>query len=299
MKNGLVMVILALAWPLYARDVVHLKSGDVFRGQVENLDHRRGSLRFKIVIDGPSGRGESLRRMRLGDVAFIDFAQSEEEASIAAGDAGASLTRLRRLWQAHEANMPVPNSPAGAYGLALAKKLLATREPKHATEASAITETIGRRDWDEDRRQQAELYRLRSKIQSGQASEAREEAAKLWRTAVDPALTVEARLILGHAVFDDLRALIREHPRWMEEEEIRVQRDALFHEALDHFLFGSLFHGSLRSQAAQGLWQCGEVYRHAEMAEKACAAARDLIELYPNSREHSLALSYLQKESRR
>jgi hypothetical protein len=277
------IVLLALTPTLLAQeDVLHLHSGDAFKGKIEKIEPMR--VRFKVIMDGPRGRGESIRQIPRNDIAFIDFAQTENESATP-----------RRLWDRHKANLAIANSPAGEYGIKLVTQLLQDKEPSKARRALAIIEDISASDWDDERRQRAQRLRLQALIFTGRASEAKDAAIKILGQSEDPELVVEARQVLGHAAFDALRTLVEKHPRWMDDDEIRPQREALFHEAIDHFLYGSLFQGSLREPAARGLWQVCEIYRHAKMPAKAQPAAEDLIQLYPRSPESELAQTYLEE----
>ena len=287
-----VFILTALASHSLAQDVLHFHTGDAFKGEIESVD--AAQVHFKVVIEGPSGRGEARWRVPFKDIAFIDFAQTEVEAAIAEGSSPGERSTLQRLWQGHEPYLEVANSPAGAYGLALVEHLLDGGTSPQATEALGIAERVMAADWDEDRRQRAKQWRLQALALAGRTQEAKEAARNILDEATDARLVVEARQVLGYAAFDALRDLLEEHPRWMDDDEIRPQCDALLHQAIDHFLYPSLFHGSLEEPAARGLWQVCQIHRHAQRPNKARAAAHDLVGLYPNSPEAELAQRYLE-----
>ncbi len=277
-----------------AQDVVHLHSGDSFEGKILSTNEKW--VEFNVIIDGPRGRGESRKRLPRKEIAFIDFAQSEADIAIAEGEQTADVETLRRLWVRHERYLAEANSPAGAYGVLLSEQWLASTTDQ-ATAALHMLDKIIAGDWDETRRARAQQRRLKALVLTGRSEEAAEAATSLLEKTTDPLVTVEARQVLGYAAFDALRELVEAHPRWMEDDEIFPQRNALFHEAIDHFLFGNLFQGALREPAASGLWQVCEVYLHAKMPEKARSAAEDLLKLYPESNESNLATQLLNDAS--
>ncbi len=295
---GLASITGGLLGGVIARDIIHLESGAALQGAIDRVDHGEGRVRFKVIMEGPRGRGEALRQVSMKDIAFIDFAQSELEIDVAAGRAGVevSLAAMRHLWKRHETNLHLANCPGGAIGLACIGRLLATGRPSQALEAEEMAGEIVHRDWDAERRRRAACYRLQAMVLAGRVSEARAEAALFLDRADDPALAVEARLVLGHAAFHRLGELVAQHPRWMDDREIRPQCESLIRSALDHFLFASLFHGALREPAAEGLWQACRVYRLINKPERARAVARDLTELYPAAKACQRARDYLEIE---
>ena len=290
MRGGMIALWLSLAVCM-GQDVVHLHSGNAFEGKI--LATNDQWVEFNVIIDGPRGRGESRRRLPRKDVAFIDFAQSKEALAIAEGRNSADAETLRKLWVKHERYLGEANSPAGDYGLLLAERWLANGRDQ-AGAALQLLDKIIAKDWDETRRGQAQQRRLNALVLAGRSDEAKEVATRLLEETTDPLVTVEARQVLGYAAFHALKALVEAHPRWMEDDEIFPQRNTLFHEAIDHFLYGSLFQGALRGPAASGLWQVCQVYLHARMPAKAASTAEDLIKLYPESEESKLATQLLE-----
>ena len=62
--KGVSVILLSFTSILLAQDdVLHLQSGDAFKGKIEKIDPAR--VTFKVIIDGPSGRGESLHSSTL------------------------------------------------------------------------------------------------------------------------------------------------------------------------------------------------------------------------------------------
>ena len=87
------------------------------------------------------------------------------------------------------------------------------------------------------------------------------------------------------------------HPRWIEDDEVRPEREALFHRAVDRHLFAYLHYGSEEAVAARGLWGAREVFEFAGEGERARECARDVVELYPETEFADKARDYLKKKA--
>lgn len=268
MKSAVAIITCWLIGATMADEVLHLHSGDALPGKIEKIDNTH--VHFKVIIDGPRGRGEARRRVARKDIAFIDFAGPDKALD----------NHARKQWLAHKKFLGIANSPAGDHGLAYVSELMAAGK---GTEALRLANEIAEGDWDADRRDRAIRWRLKALASIGRETEAKGEAEKLLQSTTDPEVMVEAHLILGQAAFASLRELVEAHPRWMDEDTVRPERDALYHAAIDHFLFGSLFHGSQRQAASEGLWQACQVHRHANDRQRARDTAQDLLSLYPTS----------------
>jgi hypothetical protein len=95
--------------------------------------------------------------------------------------------------------------------------------------------------------------------------------------------------------FAALRKLEQDHPKWSEDDSVRPERDALFHQTLDSALKPSLFHGALEQPASDGLWTAIEVLEFARQLPAAADTARDLLKLYPASPRARDATHFLQR----
>jgi len=113
----------------------------------------------------------------------------------------------------------------------------------------------------------------------------------------NPALLIEVNYLLALADTKKLKALEKEHPRWEEDDEVRPDRDDLFHRAVDRFLWPHLFHATREEVAARGLFAAADLYAYAGEIEAARDRWKDLIELYPDSSYAALAASRIETGS--
>jgi hypothetical protein len=169
----------------------------------------------------------------------------------------------------------------GAFALIHARHLL--KLPGAEQSAFALFERIGREDWSEQRRADAQRGKLSAMIATGRAAEAVEQARQLAVSAEDPATLIEAKHVLGEAAMKSLRDLLAENPRWEEDDKVRPERHRLYHEILDLFLHPYLFFGAQDEAAARGLWGAVELYRFTDERDRAEELARDIVSLYPQS----------------
>ena len=149
--------------------------------------------------------------------------------------------------------------------------------------------------WKVEDRQRATRGRLNSLIRKGQLEEASLEAEQIERTAEEPDLIIETRLLLAGARMESLKALLAENPRWDEDPPVRKERQRMIHEGIEFALYPFLFHGTKRAEAAKGLWLAREIYLLAGQEDDARAIASDLVEIYSETPEAAQAAT-LDKE---
>jgi hypothetical protein len=279
-----------------ALDIVYLRSGErPVRCSIISITDR--AVHVKAVYEGESGRGSAKRLIPMSEVDYIDFGQPPAVARLLAQPTADRLEDVRKLWSVQRKHLGRPRSNAGAVGLAYAELMLAGETRARREVALNTFALIEERDWDERRRARAMRGRLRALIATGQADRAIEEAVALADATEDPGLLIEARYVLAVAGFEKLKAFVEENPRWMEDEEVLPEREALFDEAVDQFLYPYLFHGSEEDQAARGLWGARGVYEHAGDAGAARRCAEDIVKLYPETRYAARAKAFLKNET--
>jgi len=76
---------------------------------------------------------------------------------------------------------------------------------------------------------------------------------------------------------------VKENPKWEEDDEVRPERNRLYHIVVDQLLWPHLFHATRENEAARGLFGVAGVYRFAGDESLALAACEDLIKLYPET----------------
>jgi hypothetical protein len=242
------------------------------------------------------GGGEQ-RDVRLADLDYVEFGElaGEEEAKRKAV-AVRSATPLIVYWVKRQVWLGRPRSPAGELGLLYAGLLLADATPDRMERAGKVYEQIEAGDWSAERRGRAKAGRLRLLIRQGKVEEARPEAERLLKESEDPRVVIELRQVLADAAAEQLRVLVAAHPRWEEEEGIRVERGRWFHEALSGYLHAHVFHGAEEDLAARGLWAAVQLYAGAGEREAARACAGDLVKLYAGVAEAGAAERWLEEE---
>ena len=234
------------------------------------------------------------REIPLADVEFITFAPlpGEEAALTKAVTEGNSLP-LMEFWIRKIPRLPVPRSNAGDIGLTYAELLSRQPTPDRLSRALTVYQQIESTDWSTERKGRARAGRLRLMLRQGRVEEVKPEAEKLLRESQDPRVLIELQHVLAETAAAKLRALIKEHPRWEQEDEIRPQRDRLYHEALDSWLYPHVFYGAQEDLAARGLWAAAQFYREHGDSTQARSAAKDLVQLYPDAAEAKAAQTFL------
>ncbi|HCN29648.1 MAG TPA: hypothetical protein DIT64_13075 [Verrucomicrobiales bacterium] len=279
---------------LHAQDVLHLQDGRKLRGKVQRLASQ--SIAMLEVL--PGGRGSAQRDIPPDQVAFIDFAPLPGEAEALADPANAAMEkRLLELWQEKSVNLRWPSNNAGLIGLTLAGQSMKSGDPLLIERAFRIYSLIEKEDWDEKRRDEAKRGRLRCLIQLKRIDEAIAEAQKLAESDEEPGLLLEAGLVLAQADFERLKIFEKDHPRWMEDDELAAARTKLYHQTLDQFLQAPLFHGSMEDKAAESLWGAVQVHLFAKENRAALDRARDLLQLYPKTSQAAEARKLLPSET--
>ncbi len=269
------------------QDLVFSWEGSARKGTIMGITN--DYLKFSVELPGGAGSAEvSIPRRQ---IKRISFAQSPEaKAALQNGDAA----ELAKLWQQREPYLNIENSDSGQFGLAYAEALLERAGEGDAALAIDIFGRIEANDWNRERRAQANNGRLRGMIADGMADQAVEQARALADQSEDPEVLIEAKYVLATAASKQLAQLLDENPRWQEDQWVRPERNRLYHEALNLYLFPYLFYGTYGAEAARGLWGAIEIYQQAGENDLALQTARDLVVLYQDTREADKAKTLLE-----
>jgi hypothetical protein len=274
-------------------DVVFRADGSTVAGRVTVVQLLFLKLNVKLVEDQP----KATLSIPLVDVDHIDFGERQIIEAYLERVNPDELIHLERFWRQRESLLKLPESTAGAFGLALADLLLDSKSVSHQLRAMQLFQRIEKEDWSADRRVLAREGRLRALVRLGRAEEAVEEARAIAEEAEDPRVLIEAKYVLAEAGMVRLRELEDKNPRWDEDDEVRPERNRLYNEVLDLFLFPYLFYGSYEHQAARGLWGAVEVYRFSKELDSAVERARDLVYLYPQGSDAAAAKALISELS--
>lgn len=266
-----------------AEDVLHFKNGTVLPCEIEALTDNIVTFSFQV------GEGRGKRTLPSDQVAHVEFGfETGEEADFRERE-DLSSDELENWWDFHFAHLHRPRSRTAAWGIALGSALLREDPDSRAKEALALFDRIAGRAWSDEDVALAKQGRLRALIALGELQIAMGEAKLLAGQTEDPELLIEVKHLLADADFAALQKLEEEHPRWEEDDEIRPQREDLYHRVIDQYLWPHLFHATRKEAASRGLLAAGRVYEFGKEYELAKHAYGDLRELYPATEAVSAA----------
>ena len=264
-----------------AGETVHLHNGQFQKGTILSRDEN--GISFQFTRSSGSGNSKSQVNIPWKSIERIEFEPSPVETNVLRNPGAVALPALAKLWNEKAPWLSRPVSNAAEIGLIYAKKLAASKQEMAAEQALDLYQTISEGAWDPAKQAEAIRARLTLLLASGNERDAIREAEALAEASENPALLLEAKLLLAGTYFDKLRALEKENPRWFLDDEVKPGRDRLFNEAIDHSLFAYLFYGSHQTEAARGLLHAAKVYQYANDNLNSKICAEDILKLYPDS----------------
>lgn len=276
-------------------DVVFRTNGTTQAGRVSGIE----TLFLKLNVQLAEGQPKATISIPLVDIDHVDFGEGSVVSAYLARPGPRNLAEMERFWKERQSLLGLAESTAGAFGLALANLLLESPSEPGLERALELFRKLERDDWSPERRALARQGRLQTLVKMGRGLEVIAEAREVAKGAEDPRVLIEANYVLAQAAMQQLRELEKENPRWMEDDEVRPDRQRLYNEVLDLFLYPHLFHGAMTSQAARGLWGVIGVYQFAGERGAALDRARDLVALYPGTPEASGAAKLIEESSRK
>ncbi len=230
------------------------------------------------------------REIAMTDIEFITFAPLPgEEAALAKAVSAGDSNPLMETWVKKIPRLGVARNNAGEIGLTYAELLSRNPTVDRLARALTVYQQIESSDWSAERRGRARVGRMRLMLRQGRVEEVKPEAEKLLKESKDARVLIEVQHVLAETAAEKLRVLLKEHPRWEQEDDIRPQRERLFHEALDAYLYPHVFHGAEEDLAARGLWAAAQFYKENSETGAAREAAADLVQLYPSAAEKMAA----------
>lgn len=275
-------------------DTVFLTSGEPRVGEVVSFDD--SSLKLRIRLGAAPGMAEapmatiSLPRR---DVVQVEFSDDTARDELLRSGNVSKTDEIGRLWARWEPFLSFPKSPAGNVACALGDLWIRSGDPAKAHDARELFSRVEKEAWDEPSRMSARQGRLRAMVAVGDAAAAVQEAQELAKITEDPAVLIQAKYILANAADANLRKLVEENPRWQEDIHVIPERQRLYDEALDEYLYPYLFFGSESEAAARGLAGAMGVYRFTGELAAALECARDLRKLYPESPQAAAAREFM------
>lgn len=280
-----------------ALDTIFLQRGEKVTGRVVALEP--AGLRVQKPLPAPPGAPATAApifatvTIARAEIERIEFAPDETRDRKLKEATPEQIPEIEAIWFKARPWLALPRSPAGRIGLAYADLLLRTRNATDAQKALAISKEVEAQTWDQDNTLLAKQTRLRAMVATGNAAEAIREAVALEKISEDPEILIEAKYILADAADKSLRKLVEENPRWEEDVFVIPERNRLYNEALDQYLYPYLFFGSQVEPSARGLWGAIELYRFVGNRKQAEEASQDLVTIYPNTSYAKLAAAFL------
>jgi len=292
MRTALITAVL-MGSSLSAQDVLFLKNGERRAGEISQADGVR--LRLQIPLPGAPGAREVFAAVwiPLSDIRSIEFSHSPELEELLRPGRADRLHDLASAWAAHKVWLSLPKSSAGRIGIAYASGLLQSGRLAESALAWQLFHEIEGNAWREDDRMEAKQGRLRAMVACGNAADALGEARELARMTENPAVLIEAKFLLAEADHMALCQLVAENPRWEDDVYVIPEHARLSAQALDQYLFPSLFFGTGSFPAARGLWGALQVYDFNRNQRSALECARDLVAWYPATPFGAQARDYI------
>lgn len=296
MKYPAAILICACALPLTAaaQDIVHLTDGTKRNLRILGVAGDAYTVSLPSPVPGQPPAKTTIKRATVSRIIFGPDAQLD---TVAANVGPGSLATARVRWQSLQPFLGIPESRAGEAGCLYGEILLKVEGPANQNEALAVFKAVEAGAWNPADRQRATRGRLAVMIKQGHLEEAVLEAEQIERTAEEPDLIIETRLLLAGARKEALKALLADNPRWDQDPPVRVERTRLIHEGVELALFPFLFHGTKRAQAARGLWLAHEIYQLAGQDDDAQKVATDLTAIYSETPEAGKAAALDKKKS--
>lgn len=277
-----------LPWTSRAEDTVRLKNGQSQPGQLISQSDQ------ELVFEYKRTTGEVSRITLPWDrIEWIDFHESPELKQAFANPAKTALPAFAKLWDQLSPWLGRPRSRAAELGLNYAKRLAESKEDMAPEQALDLYKIIIARAWDPEKQAEAIRGRIATLLALNREREAVREAEALAEQTENPAHLLEAKYLLAANAYTRLQELEKENPRWQLDDEVRPQRNELFHRALDLSLFSYLFYGSEEAASARGLLQAAEVHRFAGDSPNARLCAEDILKLYPKTEQAEAARKML------
>ncbi len=271
-----VLSIVLLSGLVQAADVIHLKNGERIATEIDAITDNIVTFSQRSTI------GSASRTLSADQVEYVEFGFEPGEEEIFGRLSSLDSATLEKWWNFHFGHLHRPRSRTAAYGIAFARKLIERDSESEKKRGLALFDRVIERAWSEKDIAFAEQGRLQALIALGELETARDEAAALAAETEDPGMLIEVKFLLARADFEKLKALEEEHPRWIEDDEVRPERNELYHNTVDQFLWPHLFHTVREEAAARGLAAAAEVYAFGKEQERSRECLFDLAKLYPD-----------------
>jgi hypothetical protein len=293
MKRAL-LALLTSACLADAQDVLEMKAGAPRTGKIIAIDEK--SIRLQLDIpaqDGSAPRAIPSISIPRADVRSIEFASDPAREGAMRSAGPQDIPALEDYWEQFTPWLETPRSPSAAIACALGNALLATKERRNAERALQLFKLVEEKAWQPSDRDRAREGRLRAMSATGRAEKAIEEAKALAAETENPEILIEANHLMAQAAERQLRAFLKENPRWDIDPNVIDVRHKLHARVLELYLYPSLFFGTNNEKAARGLWGAVGIYQLCGDQQLAIETSRDIVAFYPATPDASHAKAYL------
>ncbi len=270
---------LLLASYANAEDVIYLKTGESAVCRIDAITPK--ITNFTLLSDPGPAKGSARRTVATERIDYFVFGFKPGEEDVFQNRKKENAEVLEKWWNTWFAHLSRRRARTAAFGNAFGHALLREDPEINAKRVLSLFDRIIERAWSEHDIAEAKQGRLRALMAMGDLETATHEAHLLAGETEDPGLLIEVKYLLAQADFETLKLLVEENPKWEEDDEVRPERNRLFHSVVDQLLWPHLFHAPRETEAARGLFGVANVYRFAGEDSLAIAACEDLIQLYP------------------
>ena len=274
-------------------DVIYLKTGESAICRIDAITPK--ITNFTLLTDPGPAKGSARRTVATDRVEYFVFGFKPGEEEVFKNRRKENSEVLEKWWNTWFAHLSRRRSRTAAFGNAFGHALLREDPDSNAQRTLALFDRIMERAWSEDDFAAAKQGRLRALMAMGDLETATHEAQLLAGETEDPGLLIEVKYLLAQADFETLKLLVEENPKWEEDDEVRPERNRLYHIVVDQLLWSHLFHAPRENEAARGLFGVAGVYRFSDEDGLALAACEDLIQLYPRTEFTSRAVALAEK----
>ena len=271
-------------------DVLFLKIGNQVPCTITAWTDRAISVSLK------DANASTTRDVPPAEIDYVEFQRpAADTAALTRAVEESRPDPLMETWVRQIPWLGRPRHMGGELGLTYADLLMRQPTADRLQRAMDVYSKIESADWDPARQTRARAGRLRVMLRQGRHAEVQPEARRLLTESDDPRVLIELNLVLAENAATQLAALVRDHPRWEQEDDIRPEHHHLLQESLDGYLFAHVFHGAETDLAARGLWAACQLFETANSLDDARSAAEDLTKLYAGTPEATTAATWLEK----
>ena len=290
--TGRATLLLSLAIPIqYAfSDIVTTKDGQQRSGKITGRTGDTLSLEVQAEPTLPS----VVLKLPTQQIMALQFEPNPALDNFLRSATVTDIDALRTLWERFEGLLKISRTPAPKIGMRYALLLLSSDGFASKQAALNIFLKIASDTTNSSDRDAAHQGVLRALLALGNSENTRAKALEVLKGPCSAPLAAEANLTLGVIYETQYRVFLNENPRWLEDPDIRPERDGLRHKTLDFYLTAALLPEAPLELTQRALLGAFSVHKLSGELPKAAEIARDLHDFYPDSPVAKDADAFLQ-----